>query len=626
MPKITGRSAFLTLLADEGVKYLFGNPGTTELPIMEALGYHPEIQYVLGLQEAIVVAMADGYARATGEIGACNVHVAPGLGNAMGSLYSAKFYGSPVIVTAGQQEQGHGLKEPMLYHPLVPIAQPLVKWAVEVTRVEDLPRIVRRAAKVATTAPMGPVFISLPGDILDAEDDLDLGRSTRIDSAVRPSDEAIDRLAARLLGARNPVIVSGHEIALTGAWEGAARVAELLGAPVYQQTSCYGAHFSSEHPAFMGALTRVQHQVQEALRPHDVGLFLGGDVLKMSVHAPINPWPETLAVCQVGERDWDIAKNYPVEIALRANVRETLNALAAVLVARRISEQAGGRASAREIKPKNWTARRARLAGSAVLGNFSETDRSYLTLSVSETLPVDAVLVDEALTTSQSLLWFLRFRHPGSFFGNASGGIGWAMGAAIGVALGMPGRPVVATIGDGSSMYSIQALWTAANLKLPLTYVIANNRSYRILKERLVSFRRTEKFIGMDFRDPPLDFVGLAHSMGMRARRIEDPADIVPARRGDRQRSAQSARCRPHRRFRRVGRRISVPRLRLLCGRGYDRKTSAFRSSLSSSLAAWQTCLSDACADSAYPGSAQQGGRRNLGLSVPRRGDLPDPA
>jgi benzoylformate decarboxylase len=532
MPKITGRSAFLTLLADEGVKYLFGNPGTTELPIMEALGYHPEVQYVLGLQESIVVAMADGYARATGEIGACNVHVAPGLGNAMGSLYNAKFWGSPVLIAAGQQEQGHGLQEPLLYDPLVPIATPMVKWATEVTRVQDLPRIVRRAAKVATTAPMGPVFISLPGDILDGEDELDMGRSTRIDSATRPSDAAIERLASRLLGARNPVIVSGHEVALTGAWDGAARVAELLGAPVYQQTSCYGAHFPSEHPAFMGALARNQKQVQDALRPHDVGLFLGGDVLKMSVHAPVNPWPDTLAVCQVGERDWDIAKNYAVEVALRANVRETLDALAAVLAAQRTAEAAATAARRlEEIKPRNWSARRARLAQEMQTSACSAKpiDPRYLTFTVSETLPTDAVLVDEALTTSHSLLWFLRFRHPKSFFGNASGGIGWAMGAAIGVALGMRDRPVVATIGDGSSMYSIQALWTAAHLRLPLTYVIANNRSYRILKERMVSFRRTEKFIGMDFRDPPLDFVGLACSMGMRAQRIEDPADIGPA-------------------------------------------------------------------------------------------------
>jgi len=165
---MTGRDAFLRLLASEGVDTLFGNPGTTELAIMEALGAQSDIGYVLGLQESVVVAMADGYARASGRLAACNVHVAPGLGNDMGSLYNARFYGSPVLVTAGQQEQGHGLTEPLLYDPLLPIAQPMVKWAVECTRVEDLPRIIRRAAKVALTPPTGPVFLSLPGDVLDA--------------------------------------------------------------------------------------------------------------------------------------------------------------------------------------------------------------------------------------------------------------------------------------------------------------------------------------------------------------------------------------------------------------------------------------------------------------------------
>ncbi|MGI9422849.1 MAG: thiamine pyrophosphate-binding protein, partial [Hyphomicrobiaceae bacterium] len=209
---ITGRSAFLALLKDEGITHLFGNPGTTELPVMDALKDHPDLTYVLGLQEAVVVAMADGYSRASGELVACNVHVAPGLGNAMGALYGAKFTGTPMILTAGQQELGHGLTEPLLYDPLVPIAEPMVKWAVEVPRLEDLPRIVRRAAKVATTPPTGPVFISLPGDILNNEAGIDLSASSRIDTRVRPSDEALSELAARLLRAQNPVIISGDEV------------------------------------------------------------------------------------------------------------------------------------------------------------------------------------------------------------------------------------------------------------------------------------------------------------------------------------------------------------------------------------------------------------------------------
>ena len=172
---ITGRDAFMRVLKDEGVSKMFGNPGTTELPIMHALSSAPDMGYVLGLQEAVVIAMADGYARASGKLVSCNVHVAPGLGNAIGSIYTSMMSGTPMIVTAGQQEQGHGLTEPLLYAPLVPIATPVVKWATEVNRIEDLPRILRRAAKVATTAPTGPVFISLPGDILNGEAAVDMG-------------------------------------------------------------------------------------------------------------------------------------------------------------------------------------------------------------------------------------------------------------------------------------------------------------------------------------------------------------------------------------------------------------------------------------------------------------------
>src|ERR1700724_702556 len=257
MNRITGRSAFLALLKDEGITHLFGNPGTTELPIMHALKDHPDLTYVMAMQESLVVAIADGFSRASGRLVACNVHVAPGLGNAMGSLFNASFTGTPMILTAGQQEQGHGLMEPVLYGPLIRMAEPLVKWAVEVTRLEDLPRIVRRAAKIATTPPTGPVFISLPGDILNSEAGIELGRSTRVDTRVRPSDESLQALVARILKAQRPVIIAGDEIVKSDALQVAALLAVTLGAPAYQQSAPYGAQFLSESPCFMGALTRL---------------------------------------------------------------------------------------------------------------------------------------------------------------------------------------------------------------------------------------------------------------------------------------------------------------------------------------------------------------------------------
>ncbi len=288
---ISGRSAFLRLLIDEGVTHLFGNPGTTELPIMHALPDHPELTYVLGLQESVVVGMADGFSRASGQLVACNVHVAPGLGNAMGALFNARFTGTPMILTAGQQEQGHGLTEPMLYNPLAPMAEPLVKWAVEVGRLEDLPRIVRRAAKIATTPPTGPVFLSLPGDILNDEGVIDLGASTRVDTRTRPSDETLAELAARLAGAGSPVIVASDELVKSDALTEAADFAEALGAPVYQQSIPYGSHFPSEHPCYMGGLTRDQKQVRELLARHDLLVMLGGDGLRMSVWSETDPLP-----------------------------------------------------------------------------------------------------------------------------------------------------------------------------------------------------------------------------------------------------------------------------------------------------------------------------------------------
>ena len=528
---IFGREAFLALLESEGVTHLFGNPGTTELPIMAALPERPAITYVMALQEALVVAMADGYSRASGSLSACNVHVAPGLGNAMGSLYNAQWMGSPVIVTAGQQEQGHGLTEPMLYAPLVPIAQPLVKWAVEVTRLRDLPRIVRRAAKVATTPPTGPVFISLPGDVLNEQEALEFGTPTRVDTAGRPSDAALDRLADRLLAARRPLIVAGHEIATSGALGEAAAVAELLGAPVYQQTVCDGAHFLSEHPAFMGALTRDQREVRDTLSTCDLMFCIGSDVLRMSVYSDVDPMPDGLAVVQIGLRDREMGKNYAAEIALRADVKETLAALAPVVERKRGAEGAGKAAAAvAALRGSNWSAKREAIRARALAGAGVEPMPPDLAmLRIVDALPRDAVIVEEGILSARALPGLFPFRDAKAFFGLGSGGIGFAMAGAVGVQLALPDRPVVAVVGDGSAMYSIQALWTAANAKLPITYVIADNGGYRIIKERLKSFHGVERYTGMEFKDPPIDFTGLARAMGVPATRITDPDDLGPA-------------------------------------------------------------------------------------------------
>src|SRR6185295_16990238 len=363
--RTTGRAAFLQLLADEGITLLFGNPGTTELAIMEVVPQFPQLKFVLGLQEATVVAMADGYCRASGRLAAANVHVMPGLGNAMGALYNAKFSGSPIILTAGQQEQGHGLLEPMLYDPLVPIAQPLVKWAVEVTRAADLPRIIHRAAKLALTPPTGPVFLSLPGDVLDETAEMDLGRPVRVDGAVRPADATLQQIAAMLAAAKRPAILAGQELALRDAFGDAAELAERLGAAVFASSIPYSAQFPSEHPAFMGTLTRLQKQVRSTLESYDLLLVLGADLLRMSVYSPVEPLPPELPVIHVSERAHELGKNYRTDIAVEADVKQTLLALLPLLRSR--LDRAAAEKKIHYLKARNWSAQRDKARVEAML-------------------------------------------------------------------------------------------------------------------------------------------------------------------------------------------------------------------------------------------------------------------
>ena len=528
MAKMSGRSAFLALLKDEGVTHLFGNPGTTELPIMYALEEHPDLQFVMGMQESVVVSMADGFSRASGQLVAANVHVAPGLGNAMGALYNAKFTGTPMILTAGQQEQGHGLMEPMLYDPLVRMAEPLVKWAIEVTRLEDLPRIIRRAAKIARTPPTGPVFISLPGDILNAEVELDLGTRTVVDARVVPSASAIANLAQRLLAAQNPVIVVGDELVKSDALQEAADFAAALGCPVYQQTVPYGAHFLSEHPCFMGALTRHQVQVRDTLAPHDLWVVLGADPLRMSVHHEVEPLPKGMPIVQVGLVDGDLGKNYGTEIAIKADVRETLLALTPQLQAMGgdgLAQRAKARLAA--LAKDNWTTRRAALvADISSRAERSPIDPDWLLLQTIEAMPSNAIFLEESLTAARHIPALLPYRDRFGFSGLASGGIGWALPGAVGTGLANPDRPVVCFLGDGSAMYSIQALWTAAHHQLNLNVVLINNGGYRIIKQRLLAFHKSRHFVGMDFQDPPIHYANLAASMGLETMRITEGQDL----------------------------------------------------------------------------------------------------
>ncbi len=524
MPRIAGKRAFLELLKQEGVEILFGNPGTTELPLMDALAVESDIRYVLGLQEAAVMAMADGYAQASGRLTCVNLHVAPGLGNAMGMLYDAKKAGSPIIVTAGQHDQSFTFSEPLLWDDLPTMARPLVKWSSEVRRLADLPRAIHRAAKTALAPPTGPVFLSLPGDVLTSEDDIDLGRASRVAPGIRGDAKALAEAAILLASAKRPVLIAGDIVAQSGAHAELVALAELLGAPVWAEGVPSTASFPASHPLFRGAMTRSQTVIRSILEQHDLLFSVGGDLFTLSLPNVVEPVPDGLPIIHLDTDPWELAKNFAARVAIMGDPKASLPELTAAIASRMSPAQRGAAETRLQAMRKAIADDLAALKAKARAEAAKSPIRPLALLhAIGEALPPDAIVIDETISSSAGLRQFLKSDDPQSFFGLRGGGIGWGLPAAICVKLAQPARPVVALIGDGSAMYTCQALWTAAHEKLGVIFVILNNTSYRILKQRTNALQalaaQTDRYVGMDLTDPPIDFVGLAKSLGIAGER-----------------------------------------------------------------------------------------------------------
>ncbi len=513
---------------------MFGNPGTTELPLMDGLARRPDIRYVLALQEGVAIAMADGYAQASGGLGAVNVHVAPGLGNAMGMLYDAQKSGAPLLLTAGQHDQSFTTTEPILWAELPPIAQPFVKWATEARRLEDLPRIVRRAAKTALAHPTGPVFLSLPVDVLNAERDLDLLGSTRVAPRIVGDRQAVERAAALLARAERPLIVAGDAVTHGDAIAELVELAELVGCPVMTEGVASTCCFPFSHPQYAGALPRLAPPIRAVLMRHDLLFSVGGDLFTLSLPDDVDPMPPGLTVVQLDVNPWELGKNYPAAAAIFGDAKVTLPELSEAFrchttkqghrdAARRREEAQRAQARAREEVLQQ--ARRE--AGQVPMSPLA------LVHALASSVPPEAAIVDETISSGAGIRQLFRCADAKSFYGLRGGGIGWGLPASLGVKLGLPDRPVVALVGDGSAMYTNQALWTAAHEGLAVVAVIFNNASYRILKQRTLALKgfsaQDDRYVGMDLERPLIDFVGMARALGVPGEHVEKPADVSAA-------------------------------------------------------------------------------------------------
>jgi benzoylformate decarboxylase len=535
----TGIHAFLDLLAGYGVRHIFGNPGTTEMPLNDALVGDDRFQYVLGLQEVPVMAMADGYAMASGQLGVVNLHISCGLGNAMGMLYNAYREGTPLLVTAGQQDRRLMFEEPILWGEMVEVARPWTKWACEVPRVQDLPQAVHRAVQAALTPPTGPVFLSLPVDVqmelVGQEDTAGQRPAPRLDSRVRPPAEAVRRAVEVLAGAKNPAILAGSRVTERGAMDELVAVAEALGAPVITESGTTHGRlaFPSDHPLNGQGLPLWSPEVWKRLEEYDVVLVVGMDLLRQYIYfEPARPIPEHVRLVQIDEDAWQIGKNYAVEVGLLGDTREALRELKMQLAADRVLDLAKVKERAGRHIAKHEAAREALKKKVAEHRERRPMTPLGLMGALAEVLPPDVAVIEEAVTTTNTTFERLGvLKNTTGYFGHRGWALGWGLGVSIGAKLAWPNRPVLALLGEGAAAYGMQGLWSAARYKIPVVFVICNNAQYQILKlcGRSLSLPRAEqqKFEGVDLVGPELDYLPLAKGFGVEAHRITEPAELA---------------------------------------------------------------------------------------------------
>ncbi len=532
----SGVEAFVRLLADSGVRYIFGNPGTTELPLNDALLAEPRIRYILGLQEAPVMSMADGYAMASGQVGVVNLHISCGLGNAMGMLYNAFREGTPLLVTAGQQDRRLSFGEPILWGDMIAVARPWTKWSAEINSVADLPSAVRRAVQIALTPPTGPVFLSLPVDLQMEIAELDTTAPPALDVRVRPPLAALQRAAEILLSAKNPCILAGSRVVESTAVAHLVTLAEQLGAVALSEPGhTHGRQgFPADHPLYGQALSNWAPQIRERLAPFDALIVVGMDLLREYVYHGATPAvPEHLRIVHIDANPAELGKNYRIDVGVWGDVGESLRELTAFLNTRLT---AAARQAATERTARH-AADQATMRSALIARCQAEQDRRPMTplvmmSSLARTLPANVAVVEEAVTTTATTLQRLgALKNTSGYFAHRGWSLGWGIGCALGVKLAWPERPVLGIIGEGAAMYGIQALWSAARYRLPATFVIANNAQYQILKAGARGFQLpgalAERFVGMDLDGPAIDMVGLAQSLGVAARRVTEPEELT---------------------------------------------------------------------------------------------------
>jgi thiamine pyrophosphate-dependent acetolactate synthase large subunit-like protein len=527
--QIPAKQALLQQLLADGIRLIFGNPGTVEETFLDALNECPEIEYVLGVQEAAVAAMADGYARVAGRPAVLQVHSAVGLGNATGVMYEASRSSTPMLVFAGETYLPLQAFDGFLGGDLVAMAKPVTKWAARVNDGSQLLRMVRRGLKVASTPPQGPVFLALPMDVLDQMVTPDICPTTLVDTQTRCSDDGAHRIAAALLNGENPLLLIGDGIAVSGAQAEVEELATLLALPIYGADSS-AVNVSFRAPTFMGLLGHsFGDDTRRVTLSADIVLAVGTAVFPELFPSREDYFAPGARLFQIDLNSWEIAKNFPLEYGVQADPKLCLAEI--LLQARKLYPEGSDRVRKRGLAIADQITQQRteweRNHSSAPAQESLSVVQMMRTLV--EALPENALVYDESITSTDALLHFLRPKSPQDYVLGRGGCIGVGWPGAVGASFAAPNRIVIAPSGDGSALYVVQSLWTAAKYKRRIVFIVCNNRSYRILKVNLMHYWaehgiEARPFPFMDLDAPAVDFTKIAEGFRVPAVRVTTAA------------------------------------------------------------------------------------------------------
>jgi benzoylformate decarboxylase len=531
---MTGKQALLEMLKAEGVEYIFGNPGTSEGPIIDMLGDYPEFKYILALQESVAVGMAESYARATGTASFVSLHVDSGLANGIALMLDAHNTGTPMVVTSANYD---ARKITEVKTDLAELVRPVTKWAVELTLPDQIPGAIRRAFNEANSHPKGPVYVGFTSNALEDTADMNIIPSSKIHDSSRPGLNGINEAASLLLASRKPLMIVGDRVSDDDAVSQAVELAELLGLPVYQSRGAEVA-FPTVHPQFMGNHSLRAAKDREILEQADLVLAIGMDTFDELFYWGDVILDSAVKLIHIDPIPGRVGRSEPTDVGIVSHCGLAIQELIGSVRARLSSaDEDEIKIRARSVVRQSIDQRNSFDEAVSAKWDSRPMIPARMMAELAKAMPPNAIVVDDAISNRAALRHYFHASNRGDIRGVRGQSIGGGIGATMGTQCANPDRPVFGIIGDGSAMMTIQGLWTAANDNIPCIFVICNNGMYRVLKVNFNVYQREilhesepagSNLLYSDF-PTPFDIAAIANSMGVHGERIVEPSDIAPA-------------------------------------------------------------------------------------------------